>query len=91
MLISLDYDDTYSLDPPTWDKVIDLFHQTGHEVMCVTMRYAEEGQELELTIGKKCTIIYTGRKAKKPYLQKVRMEPDVWIDDSAEWILYDAR
>ncbi len=90
MLVALDYDGTYTLDPLLWDKVIGLFHTRGHEVICVTMRYPSEGAEVESSIGMKCKIIFTERNAKKSHLRKLSIYPDVWIDDTVEWILMDA-
>ena len=32
MHLALDYDNTYTRDPKTWDKVISIFRQAGHKV-----------------------------------------------------------
>ncbi|MFW9871700.1 MAG: hypothetical protein ACFFG0_01270 [Candidatus Thorarchaeota archaeon] len=90
MLIALDYDFTYTEDPSLWDSFIDLATSKGHSIICVTMRYENEGIILKRTIGKKCEIVFTGRKAKLNFLKELNIEPDVWIDDTPKWIYEDA-
>ena len=92
MLICLDFDGTYTLDPGFWDAFIALSSRSGHEVICATMRYeATEGalvrQELD---GKVSAIYFTERKAKKTFLESLGIVPDIWIDDSPSWLIFDA-
>lgn len=91
MIIALDYDDTYTLDPEFWDYFILSALRKNYTVLCVTMRYPHEGAEVEKQIGKYCKVIYTCRKAKQPYLADLSIFPDVWIDDRPDWIFTDAR
>lgn len=94
MLIALDYDDTYTADPILWDLFIEQAKQRGHEVFCVTMRYADkESQEVEENLGDKVDrIIYTNRKAKKVvFRMQCGRNPDIWIEDTPEWLFEDAR
>lgn len=87
MLIALDFDDTYTRDPQMWDMIIGVMQRHGHTVICATMRFPQEGEELHNTIGKKCKIVFTSRKAKKIYLNEViGIFPDIWIDDTPEWL-----
>ena len=90
MLIALDFDDTYTLDPDLWNTFILNALEQDHEVIIVTMRYEHEGKMIRQAIGHfKLHIIFTGRKAKKPFLEKLMIYPDVWIDDCPEYILID--
>ncbi len=89
MLVALDYDSTYTLDPLLWDIIIDKFHNRGHEVICVTMRYPHEGKEVEESIGLRCKVIYTERAAKMKFLTELDIYPSVWIDDTPAWIFQD--
>ena len=84
MLIALDYDYTYTRDPAFWSAFITTAVQAGHNVVCVSMRFPHE------PISMPCEVIYTGRKAKKPYSLSIGLLVDVWIDDSPEFILADA-
>jgi len=93
MLIALDYDDTYTADPELWDLFIEQSQARGHEVYCVTMRYGDtESLDVERTLGTKVDrIIYTNRKAKKSaFRMNCGRNPDIWIDDTPEWLFEDA-
>lgn len=92
MLLCLDYDGTYTNDPPFWDRFITLSRDSGHTVICATMRFEmSEGESVKLALGKRVSAIYfTSRKAKKPFLEKLGIHPDIWIDDTPEWLLRDA-
>jgi len=91
MIICIDYDDTYTRDPDYWMLVIEAALVKGHEVICCTMRYPEEAEDMEVKFRSRiCPIYFTSRKAKKPYLAIRGINPDVWIDDSPHWILNDA-
>lgn len=89
MIIALDYDKTYTRDPDMWNMFIEDAIKRNHEVICVTMRYPSEGDDVEKTIGRYCTIIYTERRAKEQCLLKLNIYPDIWIDDSPFWIYKD--
>lgn len=91
MLIAIDYDETYTLDEDFWNSFINLATHKHHEVLCVTCRYPHEGNPVKKSIGKYCDIYFTSRKAKKDYLRKLGIFPDVWIDDAPHWILKDAK
>ena len=83
MRFSLDYDKTYTEAPELWDGFIADATIKGHEVVCVTMRHEHEA------ITMPCRVIYTGRKAKAPFLAERGIRIDVWIDDSPHWIFQD--
>ena len=90
MLICLDYDNTYTLDPRLWMHFIKSAIRRGHEVICCTMRYKYEAAGMCPELTSTIHVFYSGRLAKKPFLSKVGIEPDVWIDDSPHWIVQDA-
>lgn len=89
-LLAIDYDDTYTLDPSLWDEFIRKARKKGHRVVIATMRYPEDKdggiKKLEKKVNK---VIFTCKQAKKPYLQKMNVFPDVWIDDKPQYILKD--
>jgi hypothetical protein len=91
MTFAIDYDGTYTTDPETFDRLIELLQKQGHEVICVTMRYKGEGEEIEEVMKKhNCRVVYTGRKAKQKYMLLCNKWVDVWIDDTPQWICMDA-
>lgn len=77
MLIALDYDDTYTRDPPMWDRFIRLAIASGHG-------------DVRESIGRLCAVYCTGRRAKLEYMTEVGRIPDVWIDDSPMFITQGA-
>lgn len=84
MNLSIDFDDTYTRDPDTWDKVIEIFRSAGHKVYCVTWRSdtfenkAEVGSMLNHKVD---AIFFTGQQAKKEYMYAQGIVINVWIDD----------
>lgn len=90
MNIALDYDDTYTKDPDSWDVFILLMKKAGHRVYCVTMRYDTgfEMTDVYAALQKKVDGIYaTSRKAKKEFMCEKGIWIDVWIDDNPFFIL----
>lgn len=85
MRISLDYDKTYTIDPPLWDAFVEAAAARGHTVVCVTMRYPTETIELPIP----CEIFYTSRRAKAYWADEQNLKIDVWIDDFPTWLLFD--
>lgn len=64
-----------------WNAWISMAKASGHEVICVTMRYPSE------TIEMPCEVIYTSRQAKAPFMRDLGRYPDIWIDDMPHFIL----
>jgi len=92
MLIAIDFDGTYSLDPSFWDLFIDSATYKGYTVICVTMRYKKEGAEIKRALaGKVKEIIFTGRKAKRKFAHNHGYYPDIRIDDSPHCLYIDSK
>jgi len=91
MHIAIDFDKTYTSDPILWDSFIEMCHTKGHVVICATMRHdnEEEAPAVRDSIGKLCKCIFTGRKAKKPFLQEMGYNISIYIDDTPEWLFVD--
>jgi len=90
MNISIDFDDTYTRDPDTWNLVIAQLQLSGHQVYCVTYRTPEEGLEVYSTIGRivgtnRC--YFTSHQSKQAYTRQQGIKIDVWIDDMPITIL----
>lgn len=84
MLIALDHDGTYTLDPPFWTAFVDQARKSGHRVVCLTARHTTEAMNMP------CEVIYCGRKAKRTHAESLGLNVDVWIDDRPQYVLYDA-
>ncbi len=83
MNIGLDYDDTYTRDPRTWDKVLDVLRKANHKIYVVTWRSSNESLEVyEALDGKVHGIFFTDRKAKEKFMYAQGIRIDVMIDDN---------
>lgn len=83
MLIAIDYDETYTVDPYFWDIVIGLGWQQGHEFICITARSEQDKTEFP---DARIKTIYTAGEYKKEFCAKLGIHPDIWIDDAPEVI-----
>jgi len=91
MNIALDFDDTYTRDPLMWDCFIDHCHERGHDIRIVTFRYENfVNTDLERAIGDKIPVIYCNANKKRGHCASIGFFPDVWIDDTPEFITADS-
>lgn len=85
MIISIDYDDTYSANPLMWDEFIQTAWSFGAHVVCVTARHDYEMAPVHASIGNvigKSQCFSTGRVYKKKYMRDCGIEVNIWIDDN---------
>jgi len=90
MIISLDYDDTFTRDPEAWIMFIQWMQSRGHAVVCVTMRHESEGREVKEDLAHLVEIFFTGRQAKQKFMLDRGVNVSVWIDDSPWFICSNA-
>lgn len=83
MNISLDFDNTITRDPNSWDQFIRTMVLAGHKICIVTMRLPSENTDIDKFLQRTLPIevIYTGRIAKRHFFYA-----DVWIDDCPEFV-----
>lgn len=89
MIIAVDYDNTYAADPETFNKVIKVFQEAGHQVICVTGRPDAMAHPVLNSIGLvvgKGNCIFAGNRWKREAALACGWKVDVWIDDSPEYI-----
>jgi len=91
MIVSLDYDDTYTRDPELWNKIVMLMRDKGHTVYVISARYDRQMDEVHNSIGKIVGIdncYGTNMQQKREYMYKNHgILIDVWIDDMPEMIV----
>lgn len=83
MIIALDYDGTYTADPSLWDNFCADAKRSGHTVIVVTMRHKSE----PIKVGE-LDVYYTGRSAKRAFVNALGIQPSIWIDDMPDFILH---
>lgn len=92
MIIALDFDETYTLDPDFWDEFICHSEAGGHKVILATYRHETLDADPLLDHLKDWEIecYFTDGKAKRPFLKDLGIEVDVWIDDNPFSITQDS-
>lgn len=83
MIVSIDYDLTYTVDPAAWRSAIEVLQSAGHEVICVTGRRPDEPVCVQLQ-AVVADVIYTGGRPKAQAAKSAGWWPDIWIDDTPE-------
>jgi len=92
MIISLDYDQTFTEDPDRWLEFANSMRFGGHQIYGITMRYPDETAGMDRKYLDACDkIFFTCRKAKWYFMADKGIKIDVWIDDSPHWIMRDAK
>lgn len=82
MLISIDYDDTFTAKPYVWQLVIDLLRDHGHTVICTSAKYESENNRREVERALPNTVVLlTSSTPKKEYALKHGYDVEIWIDD----------
>lgn len=89
MKIALDYDGTYTLDEPFWIDFIRLCKGRNHDIRIVTMRDDNQAnQELVVYFARfGVPVIFTSKKQKREHCNEIDWQPQIWIDDSPEFIV----
>ncbi len=91
MLLALDFDQCYTLDPFFWDTFIELTGQSGHEIILATYRHeVHDAHPLIDELKTSIPVYFTDGKAKKPYLEALGITVDVWVDDRPLTVLEDS-
>jgi hypothetical protein len=88
MIVSLDYDNTFTADPVAWRFVVAALNARGHAVICVTARNEtptnREVLKHELPNG--VQVVFAGEQPKEVAAIKHGYLVDVWIDDRPDRI-----
>lgn len=80
MVIALDYDGTYTLDPEFWFSFIQKCRDLGHTIIIATQRTVE--RPVEIKLPELIPVVYCGGLTKREACRKVGFDPQIWIDDN---------
>jgi hypothetical protein len=72
-----------------WQQFITLAHKCNHTVICVTLRYDYENEDMCKVLQDRLRVIYTGRQAKREFVKNLGIWIDVWVDDTPDFIVGD--
>jgi hypothetical protein len=82
MLLSLDYDQTYTRDPDFWDGVIAAGIARGHSFVCITNRPNPPGTgKAERLPSPRIPVLCAGQEFKQDAARAAGLKVSVWIDD----------
>ncbi len=90
LLVSLDYDNTYTADPKGMRALIRCLQSSGHKVIIVTMRSRELDWDAEFSFLKSdygIETFFADGQPKRKYMEDRGIYVDIWIDDSPEGIV----
>lgn len=84
MILAIDYDNTYTRDPPLWNTFIKLARKRGHIVFCVTARHEDDGEDVIEDLHNRVDwIFFTDGDYKQEWLREYRnIIVDIWIDNA---------
>lgn len=83
MVISLDFDDTFTRDPELWRRFTHTAVSMGHDVVLVTNRAPHRGAEVHAALRgvPVSAIVFAGRAPKREAALRHGIQVDVWVDD----------
>lgn len=81
--IALDYDHTFTADPPFWREFIRMCRARGHDVRIVTARDEAHDCTPELyALEREIVVIWCRGVAKQYHCEHfAKWVPDIWVDD----------
>ncbi len=84
MLVSLDFDHTFTGNPHFWKSFLELCSSKKMDVICVTYRPEEDREFVQSTFslyGINLPIFCTGGVAKQEFMENKNIYVDIWVDD----------
>lgn len=81
LIFGLDYDNTFTADPPLWRQFISDAERRGHTVVCVTARRAPPDFSREPALPQSVRVICSGPDYKRDAAQRAGYSVNIWIDD----------
>jgi hypothetical protein len=85
--IAIDYDQTITLDYPFWADFINRTVDAGHDIRICTMRSEAMKDEWLKVVEETIPVLCTNRQQKREFCDNLGWHPDIWIDDSPEFIV----
>jgi len=91
LIVAIDYDGTYTDLPSVLGAMVEDLHNRGHLPILVTMRRDDEDGRVGENIYRmfRNRVYYTGHTAKRPFMERLGIKVDIWIDDNPKWVEHD--
>ena len=83
MIVSIDFDDTFTVDPVAWTAIIKLLQNASHTVVCVTGRKdtPASANQIKTALPDGVAVVFAGSDPKNDAAMRQGFHVDVWIDD----------
>lgn len=92
MIVSIDFDGTWTEDPVAWRAFAKMLVRRGHTVIVTTNRDDIPGfsNEVYETVGTSAVkeVIFAGAKPKRQAARERGYKVDVWVDDMPEMVVF---
>jgi hypothetical protein len=87
VILSIDYDKTWSADPSLWQQFARSASSRGHTVLLITNRTSAMSDEVYRNAGPYVRqVIFAGPMPKRKAAERHGYAVDVWIDDHPETV-----
>ena len=88
MIISIDYDGTFTRDVSFWRNFCQWVKTCGHTIILTTGRGDSDAdrQEIRNTIEIDIPVIFAGKRWKREIALEAGYNVDIWIDDMPEFV-----
>lgn len=93
MIVSIDFDETYTKSPWLFNEIIALLSDSDHQPMIVTYRHRDLDYDPQLWNLENLYFVpvyYTDGKAKKPFMENLGIKVDIWIEDNPRAVYEDS-
>lgn len=91
MIIGIDFDDTWTVDPGLWGAFALCAQRRGHRILIVTQRSDIYELELRALLTQPLEIVFCAGHTKEDGCAKLGIKVDVWIDDYPAAVQHEAR
>lgn len=82
MIIALDYDRTYKLEPELFLNIVRLFVEAGHTVYAITTGSYQESLGIDPRLRKLAkSVLATNHQSKFDFVKRMDIWIDIWIND----------
>ena len=90
MIISIDFDDTFTRSPQAFTEVIQTLRDYGYFIICTSSRVDNRRNRLQLkeALPHDIDIFLTGGQAKRDFLEQKGYLVDIWVDDLPQDIVH---
>ena len=81
LTIAIDFDQTWTADPPAWLTFYHLMTLRGHTVIIITRRAGPSSDMFRHSLPPNIPVVFCDNEFKQPIAIRHGYHVDIWIDD----------